>query len=153
MSYSCAQRLIIFGTTYSCELLYSALKFIKSNYRSVQTSIKIMICPELQSSKCLKILKVSWTSHASDVRELRCGHPCYTASTERLISEWLIWKGYGRKLSWLNIKVVWVFAWRDWGKPWKPSVRIAGLRAKTWTRDLPNKKQNCWPLGRDVRWN
>jgi hypothetical protein len=38
MSYSCAQRFIsIFGTTYSCESLYSTLKFIKSKYRSVFT--------------------------------------------------------------------------------------------------------------------
>jgi hypothetical protein len=34
----CAQRLIsIFGTTYSCEPLYSTLKFIKSKYQSVLT--------------------------------------------------------------------------------------------------------------------
>jgi hypothetical protein len=34
----CAQRLIsIFCTTYSCESLYSTLKFIKSKYRSVLT--------------------------------------------------------------------------------------------------------------------
>jgi hypothetical protein len=27
---------------------------------------------------------------------------------------------------------------------------IAGLRAEFWTRDLPNVKQEYWPLGRDI---
>jgi hypothetical protein len=30
------------------------------------------------------------------------------------------------------------FAWRNWGKSQKPSVRIDNLRAKTGTRDLSN---------------
>jgi hypothetical protein len=36
------------------------------------------------------------------------------------------------------------FAWRDWGKPRKNSVRIAGLQAEIWTRDLPHTKQECY---------
>jgi hypothetical protein len=35
------------------------------------------------------------------------------------------------------------FAWMDLGKPRKPSVRIAGLRAEIWIRHLPNTKQEC----------
>jgi hypothetical protein len=30
-------------------------------------------------------------------------------------------------------------------------LRIVYLRAKILTRDLPNIKQECYPLGRDVR--
>jgi hypothetical protein len=37
---ACSQRLIsISSTTYSCELMYSALKFITSKYRSVQNCL------------------------------------------------------------------------------------------------------------------
>jgi hypothetical protein len=35
------------------------------------------------------------------------------------------------------------FAWRNWVKPWKQFVRIAGLRAEILTRDLQNTKQEC----------
>jgi hypothetical protein len=35
----------------------------------------------------------------------------------------------------------------------KESVRIAGPRAKILTRDLPNTKQECQPLGRDVQYS
>lgn len=31
------------------------------------------------------------------------------------------------------------------------SVRIVDVRADVWTQDLPNMKQKCYPLGRDVR--
>jgi hypothetical protein len=54
---------------------------------------------------------------------------------------WLIGKdmeGSGRGLIWGTIVA---FAWRDWGKPSKTSVRIAGLRADIWIRDLQNMKQ------------
>jgi hypothetical protein len=32
------------------------------------------------------------------------------------------------------------------------SVRIADLRAKIWTQDLPNTKQECQPLDHDDRY-
>jgi hypothetical protein len=44
-----------------------------------------------------------------------------------------------------------VYSWRDWGKPRKSSVSIAGLRAEIWTRDFPNTKQECQPLGKTSR--
>jgi hypothetical protein len=34
------------------------------------------------------------------------------------------------------------FAWMDCNKSQKQLVKIAGLRAKIWTQDLPNKKQD-----------
>jgi hypothetical protein len=43
-----------------------------------------------------------------------------------------------------------VFVWKDWGKPRKTSVRIAGLRAETLNRHLPNKTQECWPFNCEV---
>jgi hypothetical protein len=46
----------------------------------------------------------------------------------------------GRGLIWGTIPK---FAWRDWGKLRKSSVAIPGLRTETWTRDLPNTKQEC----------
>jgi hypothetical protein len=45
------------------------------------------------------------------------------------------------------------FDWKDWGNPRKLSVGIADLRAEVWTRDLPNMKQECYLLYRDVRCN
>jgi hypothetical protein len=39
-------------------------------------------------------------------------------------------------------RVVPAFGWRYWGKPRKPSVRIASVQAKIWTRDLLNTKQS-----------
>jgi hypothetical protein len=43
------------------------------------------------------------------------------------------------------------FAWRDWVKLRKPSVRITGLRAGIWIGDLPSTKQECQPLDHDFR--
>jgi hypothetical protein len=37
------------------------------------------------------------------------------------------WKGLGRKRSWSNVGTIPVFAWVDWGKPWKSSVRAANV--------------------------
>jgi hypothetical protein len=36
--------------------------------------------------------------------------------------------------------------WRDRGKPRKISIPITGLRAEIWTQELPNTKQEYWPL-------
>jgi hypothetical protein len=33
----------------------------------------------------------------------------------------LIWKTFGRKRSWPNLRDIPAFAWWDWGKPWNPS--------------------------------
>jgi hypothetical protein len=68
--------------------------------------------------------------------------------------EWMIkCKGYGRKRSWPNL---WeatnpAFVWTDLRKPWKTSVRMTGLWDEIWIRDLPNTKQKCYPIGRDIR--
>jgi hypothetical protein len=43
-----------------------------------------------------------------------------------------------------------VFAWMDWEKPQKTSVRIANLQAEIWPWDLSHMKQKCQPLSRDV---
>jgi hypothetical protein len=37
-----------------------------------------------------------------------------------------------------------------WGKSWRISGRIAGLRAEIWTRNLPNTRQGPWRLVLDV---
>jgi hypothetical protein len=69
----------------------------------------------------------------------------------------LLLKGYWGQLPW-NGEIYWpaqvisanclyflddphtilVFVWRDWGKPWRLSVRIAGVPAKIQTEHLPN---------------
>jgi len=40
--------------------------------------------------------------------------------------------------------------WRHWGNPQKTSNRAARLRADIWTRDLPNKKEECQRPGQVV---
>jgi hypothetical protein len=54
-------------------------------------------------------------------------------------------KWCGRDLIWGSTPAL---AWGDWGKPRKNSVRIAGLWAEIWTRELPNTKQECQPIDR-----
>jgi hypothetical protein len=44
-----------------------------------------------------------------------------------------------------------VFIQRAWGKPWQILNNIVGLLADIATQDLPNVKQEWWPLRRDVR--
>jgi hypothetical protein len=34
-------------------------------------------------------------------------------------------------------------AWRDWGKPQKPSISINDIRSEIWTWDLPNTWKGC----------
>jgi hypothetical protein len=54
--------------------------------------------------------------------------------------KWMMnWKGFGRKLSWPNLRFC-PRIWRDWGKP--RELRIAGFRAETWTRDFGNTGVN-----------
>lgn len=56
----CAKRLIsIFGTTYSCESLYSTLKFIKSKYRAVLTDEHLT-----------ELVRTALTSHQPDFKQL-----------------------------------------------------------------------------------
>jgi hypothetical protein len=63
------------------------------------------------------------------------------------------WKVHGRKRSWHKVKVLSQhLPRRNWVKPRKTSVRIAGLRADIWTWDVSNTKQECSPLDHDVRW-
>jgi hypothetical protein len=48
------------------------------------------------------------------------------------------WKGYGRKLLWLNLRHIPVSFWRHWGKSRKISVRISVVRAEVQTEHLQN---------------
>jgi hypothetical protein len=43
----------------------------------------------------------------------------------------------------LILSTIPAFAWRDWGKPRKTSVRITNIRAEILTQDLQNMKQEC----------
>jgi hypothetical protein len=66
----------------------------------------------------------------------------YTASIESQIREWI-----GKELEGSgcdrNFKELYRhFAWKDWEKPRKISVRIACLWTASWTRDFPNTKQS-----------
>jgi hypothetical protein len=88
MSYACAQRLISsFGTTYSCQFLYSTLTFTKSEYRLVLTDEHLteltgtaLIKQNIFSLKTRTLCKVSSASRISDEREPLCGHSCYILS-------------------------------------------------------------------------
>jgi hypothetical protein len=71
-----------------------------------------------------------------------------TASNKRVANEW--WNGKDLEGNGRGLGTITELAWRNWGTPRSPSVRIAGLRAEIWTRDLPNRKE-CWPLDHDVR--
>jgi hypothetical protein len=62
---------------------------------------------------------------------------------ERMISERWIGKDM-KERSWRNLRKYPGICSMDWRKPGKTSVRIAGLRAESWIRDLPNTK-DCWP--------
>jgi hypothetical protein len=67
----------------------------------------------------------------------------YIVSNEGMISEWWIGKdveGSGRGLILREYPRISLEGLR---KLQKPSVRIAGIRAKIWTRELPNTKQDC----------
>jgi hypothetical protein len=51
------------------------------------------------------------------------------------------WKGFGRKQLWPNQGIILQFAWRNWGKPRKPSVRIADVPAKIRTEQILNASE------------
>jgi hypothetical protein len=68
-----------------------------------------------------------------------------------VLSQWRIGKDLewsGRGLFWGTIPAL---AWRL-RKTTKPLAMIDCLRAVIWTQDLPKTKQECQPLGNDVRW-
>jgi hypothetical protein len=48
------------------------------------------------------------------------------------------WKGFWRKQWRPNWGTVLAFALRDWRRPWKIWVRIAGVPAETWIKNLQN---------------
>jgi hypothetical protein len=48
---------------------------------------------------------------------------CVISELERIWNETMI----------LSQRETSAFAWRDWGKPWKTSVRMTSLQAKIWT--------------------
>jgi hypothetical protein len=53
------------------------------------------------------------------------------------------WKGFGRKQQWPNFKVLPDICLNGLRKTTKTSIRKAGLQAKIWNQDIPNKKQEC----------
>jgi 17beta-estradiol 17-dehydrogenase/3beta-hydroxysteroid 3-dehydrogenase/mitotic-spindle organizing protein 1 len=70
---ACAQRLIsIFSTTYSCESLYSALKSIKSKYRSV-----------LSDEHLNELMRTALTSHQPIFKQLTAKMDTRKASTSK----------------------------------------------------------------------
>jgi hypothetical protein len=60
--------------------------------------------------------------------------------------DWWIknWKGFGRKQSWPKLGVNLEFAWRDWRKPRKSSVRTATVLAKIWTTQILYTNLDHW---------
>lgn len=44
-----------------------------------------------------------------------------------------------------------IFAWRDWRRAWKPSVRLAGFRIEVWSKDLPHMTHEYHPLNGNLR--
>jgi hypothetical protein len=70
---ACSQGLIsIFGTTYSCESLYSTLKFIKSKYRSVLTDEHLN-----------ELMRTALTSHHPNIKQLTANMDTRKASTSK----------------------------------------------------------------------
>jgi hypothetical protein len=59
---------------------------------------------------------------------------------ERKGHKWMSWKGFGRKRSWRNFKVLSRNSPRETEENHE-KLRIIGLGAEIWTRDLPNTKQ------------
>jgi hypothetical protein len=66
-----------------------------------------------------------------------------TSSDERAISEWLIGKDSEGSGCGLILMYYPIIRLEDWVTPRKASIRIAGLWAAIWTRDLPYVKQEC----------
>jgi hypothetical protein len=60
-----------------------------------------------------------------------------------MISEWWIGKDLKGSGHGLNEGTILAFACRDWAKPQKTQVRVAGLQAEIWSCDLQNTKQEC----------
>jgi hypothetical protein len=61
------------------------------------------------------------------------------------------WKGFGRNMSLPYWKALSRHSPGGFEKNHEKPVRLAGLRADISTRDLPNTKRECWPVGHDVR--
>jgi hypothetical protein len=77
------------------------------------------------------------------LRELHC--------SRRKSDLWITnWKWSGKEHLWPNLRCYPGICLGVWGKLRKPTRQGSGLRPETLTRSLPNKKQECQPLGRDV---
>jgi hypothetical protein len=61
------------------------------------------------------------------------------------------WEEFWRKRSWPNIRHYPGIRLEGLRKTTKTSIRMPGLWAEIWTRDLPNTKQECLPRYHDVR--
>jgi hypothetical protein len=57
-----------------------------------------------------------------------------------MISEWQVGKDLEESGHGLIFGTTLAFAWRNWQKPQKITVRIPGLQAEIWTQDFPNMK-------------
>jgi hypothetical protein len=62
-------------------------------------------------------------------------------------------KGSGRNRSWPNLRHCPHICLEGLKKPRRSSIRITSLRVQVWIRDLPNTKQECWPLDQGVRYS
>jgi hypothetical protein len=67
----------------------------------------------------------------------------YTASNERILYKWWTGKDVEHSDRDLILGTIHAYAWKDWRKTRKASVRIAGLRAKIWTVKFTIMKQEC----------
>jgi hypothetical protein len=59
------------------------------------------------------------------------------------------WKGCGRERSWRNFRYCPDICLKGLRKITKTWVRIVGVLAEIWTRNLPTMKQLCQPISRD----
>ena len=71
--------------------------------------------------------------------DLRFFQQLFIASNDRMINEW------AGILGWFM-----AFASRDWGRPRKTQICIAGFRIEICTQNEPNKKRYCHKPDRDI---
>jgi hypothetical protein len=66
-----------------------------------------------------------------------------TLSNDRAINETQIGMDVKGNVPGITRHTIPAFYWRNWGKPRKASLKIAGLHGEIWSRNPSNMKQQC----------
>jgi hypothetical protein len=100
------------------------------------------VCPGVCRNSRRSSPRIWWPTKSPLIRICICGLFCDFVSIRimwlRMVGCLMNWKGFGRKRPWPSRGSFPAFAWRNWRKPRRTSVRIAGILSEIRAEDLRN---------------